>query len=242
MRLGLLQDPAVIDRQIAKEVKAAEAARKKSQAPTVKTEAETMADEAMTKQEREAARKKIEAASTPRIRPLSETKAIEMGANFVAEAFIFSVGIGVIVFEQWRQRRKARNQRDDIREDIDDIKEEFKSIRAEIEALKAHHLEPESTGLLGLLKGSGAPKPTEKILGQTEEEEMKGSLKQLRRELKHVEGDLESIKERHTQSSSWLGRWSPWKAQDTASNTSERSEIQEASPSAANSSEPTQEK
>ncbi|CAI6331489.1 unnamed protein product [Periconia digitata] len=155
MRLGLLQDPAVIDRQIAKEVKAAEAARKKSQAPTVKTEAETVAEDNMTKQEREAARKKIEAASKPRIRPLSEAKAIETGANFVAESFLFAVAIGVIVFEQWRQRRKAQNQRDDIREDVEELQAELKAVKAELEEVKARHPESTSGGLLGLWKGKG---------------------------------------------------------------------------------------
>lgn len=132
MRLGLLQDPAVIDRQIAKEVAAAEAARRKAEAPTVKTEEETKADEALTEKEREAARKKLEAARKPRIRPLSEAKAIETGANFVAETFIFAVGISVIIVEQWRQRRKARNQRDDIREDLEELQQEVQSLKAEL--------------------------------------------------------------------------------------------------------------
>ncbi|PVH98593.1 hypothetical protein DM02DRAFT_615717 [Periconia macrospinosa] len=161
MRLGLLQDPAVIDRQIAKEVKAAEAARQKSQAPTVKTEAETIADENMTKQEREAARKKVEAASRPRIRPLSEAKAIETGANFVAETFLFAVAIGVIVFEQWRQRRKAQNQRDDIREDVEELQAELKAVKAELEEIKAQHPESNTSGLLGLWKGKGNQQKTE---------------------------------------------------------------------------------
>ncbi|KAF2682712.1 hypothetical protein K458DRAFT_443907 [Lentithecium fluviatile CBS 122367] len=161
MRLGLLQDPAVIDRQIAKEVKAAEAARKKSQIPTVKTEAETIAEENMTKQEREVAKKKIEAAHKPRIRPLSEAKAIEMGANFAAETFIFIVGIGVIVFEQWRQRRKARVQRDDIREDLEEVQAELKSVKAELEELKARQPEPTSGKLLGFWKSKSEDKKTQ---------------------------------------------------------------------------------
>jgi hypothetical protein len=170
MRLGLLQDPAVIDRQIAKEVAAAEAARKKSQTPTVKTEAETKAEEAMTDKEKEAARKKVEAASKPRIRPLTEAKAIETGANFVAEAFIFSVGLGVIVFEQWRQRRKARNQRDDIREDLEELQKEFLSVKAELEELKAHQPPPPApTRLLGFLSGKPEQsKPNEPKKSQKE--------------------------------------------------------------------------
>lgn len=156
MRLGLLQDPAVIDRQIKKELQAAEAARQKAAMPTVMTEEEMKADEALTEKEREAIRKKAEERTKPRIRPLSEQKAIEMGANFAAETFIFAVGIGVIVFEQWRQRRKARNARDDIREDLEEMQNELRAVKAELEEFKARHPEPAPSGrLLGFWKGSG---------------------------------------------------------------------------------------
>jgi hypothetical protein len=158
MRLGLLQDPAVIDRQIKKELQAAEAARQKAATPTVKTEAEMKEEDAMTEKEREAIRKKAEERTKPRIRPLSEQKAIEMGANFAAETFIFAVGIGVIVFEQWRQRRKARNARDDIREDLEELQTELKTVKAELADMKARHPEPAPSGrLLGFWKGSGKP-------------------------------------------------------------------------------------
>ncbi|KAF1912572.1 optic atrophy 3 protein-domain-containing protein, partial [Ampelomyces quisqualis] len=156
MRLGLLQDPAVIDRQIKKELQAAEAARQKATMPTVKTEAEMKAEEEMTEKEKEAIRKKAEERTKPRIRPLSEQKAIEMGANFAAETFIFAVGIGVIVFEQWRQRRKARNARDDIREDLEEMQAELKAVKAELDEMKTRHPEPAPSGrLLGFFKGGG---------------------------------------------------------------------------------------
>jgi predicted ATP-grasp superfamily ATP-dependent carboligase len=154
MRLGLLQDPAVIDRQIKKEVQLAEAARQKAAMPTVKTEEEMKADEALTEKEREAIRKKAEERSKPRIRPLSEQKAIEMGANFAAETFIFAVGISVILFENWRQRRKAKNARDDIREDLEELQNELKTVKAELQDMKTRHPEPApSSGLFGLWKG-----------------------------------------------------------------------------------------
>lgn len=156
MRLGLLQDPAVIDRQIKKEVAAAEAARRLAATPTVKTEAETLAEEAMSEKEKAAIQKKAEERLKPRIRPLSEQKAIETGANFVAETFIFAVGIGVIVFEQWRQRRKAKNARDDIRENLEELQNELKAVKAELEEFKAKHPEPAPPGkLLGFLRGNG---------------------------------------------------------------------------------------
>jgi optic atrophy 3 protein len=79
-----------------------------------------------------------------------------MGANFAAETFIFAVGIGVIVFEQWRQRRKARNARDDIREDLEEMQAELKAVKVELEEMKARHPEPAPSGrLLGFLRGSG---------------------------------------------------------------------------------------
>lgn len=175
MRLGLLQDPAVIDRQIKKEVALAEAARKKAATPTVLTEEEMKAEEALTEKEREAIKKKTEERIKPRIRPLSEQKAIEMGANFVAETFIFAVGIAVILVEQWRQRRKAKHARDDIREDLDEVRAEvaeLRAVKAEFEEYKAKHPEPAPSKLLGFWKGGGkteekkpeAPKHEEKTV------------------------------------------------------------------------------
>ena len=168
MRLGLLQDPAVIDRQIKKEVAAAEAARRKAQTPTVLTKEEMEAEEALTEKEREAIKKKAEERTKPRIRPLSEQKAIETGANFVAETFIFAVGIGVIVVEQWRQRRKARNARDDIREDLEELQSELKSIKAELEEWKRKHPEPAPSKLLGFWKGHGKSEETSSEKAATE--------------------------------------------------------------------------
>ncbi|KAL1644556.1 hypothetical protein SLS61_008721 [Didymella pomorum] len=156
MRLGLLQDPAVIDRQIKKEVAAAKAARDKHAAPTVKTEEEMKAEEEMTEKEKEDIKKRTEEKFKPRIRPLSETKAIETGANFVAEAFIFAVGISVIVFEQWRQRRKAKNARDDIREDLEELQVELKTVKSELEELRKKQPDPVQQGkLLSFWRGSG---------------------------------------------------------------------------------------
>ena len=156
MRLGLLQDPAVIDRQIKKEVAAAKAAREKHATPTVKTEEEMKADEEMTEKEKEDIKKRTEERFKPRIRPLSEQKAIETGANFVAETFIFAVGISVIVFEQWRQRRKAQNARDDIREDLEELQIELKTVKSELEELRKKHPDTVQQGkLLSFWKGSG---------------------------------------------------------------------------------------
>lgn len=178
MRLGLLQDPAVIDRQIKKEVALAEARRKEAAAPTVLTEEQTKAEEALTEKEKEAIKKKAEERARPRIRPLSEQKAIEMGANFVAETFIFAVGIAVILVEQWRQRRKAKNARDDIREDLEAVQAELKAVKAELEEFKTKHPEPVSSKLLSFWKGHAEEKKVEPTKSATTnpESEKSGSM------------------------------------------------------------------
>jgi hypothetical protein len=168
MRLGLLQDPAIIDRQIKKEVAAAKAARDRHATPTVKTAEETKADEEMTEKEKEDIKKRTEEKFKPRIRPLSEQKAIETGANFVAEAFIFAVAVSVIVFEQWRQRRKAQNARDDLREDLEELQVELKTVKSELEELRKKHPDPVQQGkLLSFWRGSGVAEP---VPQKTEEE------------------------------------------------------------------------
>lgn len=133
LRLGLLQDAAAIERQAAKE--AAEAAAKKhkhTNMPTVKTEAQTKAEEkaiARAKKEAEKAESEAKPPAKPRIRPLSEAKAIEMGTNFISEAFLFGVGGGLIVFESWRSRRKENTRRDEVSDRLNDLEESEKAAR-----------------------------------------------------------------------------------------------------------------
>ncbi|TGZ81983.1 optic atrophy 3-like protein, partial [Ascodesmis nigricans] len=53
---------------------------------------------------------------TQRIRPLSESKAIDAGANFISEAFLFAVAGSLILLEALRARRKEANRRDMVQE------------------------------------------------------------------------------------------------------------------------------
>ncbi|KAF2756602.1 hypothetical protein EJ05DRAFT_477716 [Pseudovirgaria hyperparasitica] len=145
MRLGLLQDPAVIDRQIEREVREMEARRKRDEAPTVKTEEETKAEEAMTEKEREEAKAKIKARK-PRIRPLSESKAIDSGANFISESFLFLVATSIIVFESWRSRRKESNRRDDVNEKLEALETAIRTLETEL------HEERQKNSTSGIVK------------------------------------------------------------------------------------------
>jgi hypothetical protein len=52
----------------------------------------------------------------PKIRPLNESKAIDAGANFISEAFLFAVAGGLILLESLRSRRKESNRQDMVQE------------------------------------------------------------------------------------------------------------------------------
>ena len=114
MRLGLLQDRVTIDKQIAREAAEAQAKKHKHPHPTVKTEAQSKLDEIAVSREkdkaREAAKEEAKNAKVTKrkIKPLSEAAAIETGANFVAETFVFSVALGVLFLQdQWSKSKKS---------------------------------------------------------------------------------------------------------------------------------------
>ncbi|KAF2400443.1 hypothetical protein EJ06DRAFT_462172, partial [Trichodelitschia bisporula] len=137
LRLGLLQDSATIDRQIARELAEAEARRLKAAAPTVKTEAEMKATEAALLKEKKGIEEHVKAATKkPRIRPLSEAKAIESGANFISETFLFMVAGSIIVFESVRSRRKESNRQGDVNERLEELEKERQDTKAKIQQLE----------------------------------------------------------------------------------------------------------
>ncbi|MCJ1396973.1 hypothetical protein MMC11_000165 [Xylographa trunciseda] len=126
LRLGLLQDQAAIDRQIAREAKEAQLKKHKIEVPTVKTEAQTKADEVAATKEMEKGTDKPQPTqqAKPKIRPLSEAKAIDSGATFISEGFLFGVTLSTILFETWRSRRKENNRREDVAEKLRMLEEQ----------------------------------------------------------------------------------------------------------------------
>lgn len=131
LRLGLLQDTKSIEKQVAREAAEAQAKKHKLEIPTVKTEAQTQADEAAAMRAKEKGPDKVKAPAIlkPKIRPLSESKAIDSGATFVSEGFLFLVGISLILFENWRSRRKETTRREDVADRISELEESERSSR-----------------------------------------------------------------------------------------------------------------
>ncbi|KAI0344974.1 OPA3-domain-containing protein [Trametopsis cervina] len=56
------------------------------------------------------------------IRPLSETRAIENGANALAEGFLFGVAAVLIIGETWRSSRNQSKRREDVDDKLDELK------------------------------------------------------------------------------------------------------------------------
>jgi hypothetical protein len=137
LKLGLLQDPAAIDRQIARELKEVEKVRQKAAIPTVKTEAEIKAEEEQLKEEKKNIEEQVKSSiKPPRIRPLSEAKAIDSGANFIAETFLFLVAGGLILLEAWRRDRKDKKQDADIAQKLDEAEKEREEMKVQMALLK----------------------------------------------------------------------------------------------------------
>jgi optic atrophy 3 protein len=145
LKLGLLRDTAAIEAQAAKEATEVQARKHKPKSPTAKTEAEIKAEEKETEQAKKQAIEKARSKPLPRIRPLSESKAIDSGANFISETFLFLVAGGLIVFESWRSRRKETNRQTNVQDRLNELEESEKAARRalgilerELIELKAH--------------------------------------------------------------------------------------------------------
>ena len=135
MRLGILHDADAQQRMHDREQKALEQKKLKEETPVVRTEAEQKKyDEEKARAEKEGAEKKKEdKAPKVKIRPLSEAKAIELGANFFSEAFIFAVAAGLLVWDSWRSRRKESARRDDVADRLSDLEAELARLRSKHE-------------------------------------------------------------------------------------------------------------
>ena len=161
-RLGLLQDHAAIDKQIAREAAEAQAKKHKHEPEGPKTEAQTKLDEAATAKAKEKGtteKQKEEPKRQPKIRPLSEAKAIDSGANFVSETFLLIVAVGCVIGERWYSSKKETSRREDVAERIAELEEYEKSARKGLVELEKEILQFRAEkGKVGAKKGRILPK------------------------------------------------------------------------------------
>ncbi|QIW95413.1 hypothetical protein AMS68_000931 [Peltaster fructicola] len=138
MRLGILHDPEAQDRMHERQRRKEEEEKRKAETPTVRSEEEQKKHDADAARDKAGTEKKSEKAKGPNIRPLSDAKAIELGANFFSEAFIFGVAAGLLIWDAWRSRKKESARRDDVKERISTLETEVDRLRLKYEP----HLEP----------------------------------------------------------------------------------------------------
>ncbi|KAI0747770.1 OPA3-domain-containing protein [Daedaleopsis nitida] len=69
------------------------------------------------------------------VRPLSETKAIENGANALAEGFLFTVAAGLIIGETWRTSRNTTKRRDAVDDQLDELKASVDGLNRRLDTL-----------------------------------------------------------------------------------------------------------
>ncbi|EEH46923.2 myosin-1 [Paracoccidioides brasiliensis Pb18] len=141
MRLGLLQSSAALDKQAARETAQSQAKKHKPQVATVKTEAQIKLEESLAAKEKEKAQEPPKPPPPLRIRPLSEAKAIDSGATFISETFLFIVAGSLIVFEALRSRRKETSRREDVADRLAELEESEQAARRGLVALEREVLQ-----------------------------------------------------------------------------------------------------
>jgi len=71
------------------------------------------------------------------IRPLSEARAVENGANALAEGFLFTVAAGLIIGESWRSSRSQTKRRYDVDEKLDSLGTQVTELSTRMDHLTA---------------------------------------------------------------------------------------------------------
>ncbi|KAK3719116.1 hypothetical protein LTR37_004680 [Vermiconidia calcicola] len=149
MRLGILHDPEAQQRMHEREQRAAEEKKKKAEAPTVRSEEQQKKHDEQKAQDKEERKdeKKEENRQKVKIRPLSDARAIELGANFFSETFIFAVAVSLLLLENYRSSRKSNQRRDEVAERIE-------ALEAQVGRLQEEHHLPELEALNEKIKKS----------------------------------------------------------------------------------------
>jgi hypothetical protein len=65
--------------------------------------------------------------------PADTYRAVQNGATFLAESFLFAVAAGLVLGETWRSSRKETKRRDDVRERIEALEEEVRRSKEQLE-------------------------------------------------------------------------------------------------------------
>lgn len=161
LRLGLLRDQATIDRLAASEKAAKAVAKMAAREKTASSTHHTSSSSATTSAAADSVPNPpsdthhtttyVSGGHTYHIRPLSESKAIDRGATFISEFFLFAVAGSLILFESVRSRRKETSRQDIVTERLERLEE-----RTRQDEIRMQELEDE----LWYLKGGKGTRPS----------------------------------------------------------------------------------
>ncbi|CAO3692369.1 unnamed protein product [Rhizopus stolonifer] len=76
---------------------------------------------------------------TEKIRPLNNARAIESGANFLSEGFVFSVAATIIIAESWRSHTTSKNRRNHVDDALEGLEQQNQSLMESIEETRRLH-------------------------------------------------------------------------------------------------------
>jgi DNA repair exonuclease SbcCD ATPase subunit len=110
-------------------------AKEKAEAPTVKTEEQQKRDDQLKQKQAAEAPKRTLAFQNiwrRKFRPLPESKAVDLFADVIGDAFILSVAVALIVYETWKSSQKPDINKMRI-EELDQKLEELKKREEELE-------------------------------------------------------------------------------------------------------------
>ncbi|CAO3650202.1 unnamed protein product [Cunninghamella echinulata] len=81
--------------------------------------------------------------------PLNDSKAIESGATFLSESFVFGVGVSIILAENWRAHNKDKNRRNYVDDALEDLEAKNNEMEEKLEdSLKTYKITEERIQLL----------------------------------------------------------------------------------------------
>lgn len=70
------------------------------------------------------------------VKPLTEERAAELGAEIIGDTFVYGVAASIIVFEYYRSKRKEQEAEDTQNSDIAKLNDAIKSLEVEIKDIK----------------------------------------------------------------------------------------------------------
>uniref|UniRef100_A0A0D6R691 OPA3-like protein n=1 Tax=Araucaria cunninghamii TaxID=56994 RepID=A0A0D6R691_ARACU len=91
------------------------------------------------------------------VRPLDEEKAVQAATDLLGELFVFSVGVGAVIFEVQRSARSEARKEETRKQELEELRQRDDGLAREVVLLKQRIDELERHGLGRLALGRGLP-------------------------------------------------------------------------------------